>query len=82
VHLKKPNSNPVVDLDLIRVSVNDFMLHSANWNTFTSTGTEEIKTATCASGYNVRSGPGINYSIVGTTGNNSKTVTIYEESTG
>ena len=82
VHLKKSGTDPLVDLDLIKVSANEFMLHSANWNVTTSTDTTKVETATCANGYNVRSGPGTNYSIIGTTGSNSKTVTIYEKSTG
>lgn len=78
VHLK----NSSADLDLLHISPEEFMLHSSNWSTSISTDSTPVKTATCKSGYNVRSGPGTGYSIVGTTGSSSKTVTIYEDSTG
>jgi hypothetical protein len=75
-HLNLPDSDGIVDLDLIRISPDDFIMRSSNW--IESTVTENaLPSAVTTSGYNVRSGPGTNYNIVGTTSSN-KTVTIYE----
>ena len=75
VHLNLPQSEDT-SLDLLNISPDNFIMHSANW--VQSSKTETIPaTATTIAGYNVRTGPGTNYSIVGTTGS-GKIVPIYE----
>lgn len=73
VHLK----NSSADLDLLHVSPSDFMLHSSNWSTTTKDETDTTTTAITAGGYNIRSGAGTNYSVVGSS-TAGKKVTIYE----
>lgn len=76
VHLNLPDSDNIVDLDLIHISPNDFIMHSANWLETTIQTTSQ-RTAKTEGGYNIRSGPGTDKSIVGYS-SEGKRVPIYE----
>lgn len=73
------DSKGEINLDVLHVSNNDYFLQSVNWTEDKITQTAQ--TAKAASGYNIRSGPGTNYSKVGYMGESRK-VTIYATSEG
>lgn len=75
-HLNLTDSDGTVDLDLLRISPTDFYLHSSNWLETTTKVTTQ-KTAKTKSGFNIRSGPGTDYGIVGYS-SKDKRVPIYE----
>ena len=78
VHYKTQDSDGLVDLDLIKITNNEFFLQSGNW-TQTTTTIPASTIGTMANGYNIRNGPGTNYDVVDSSSNYSnKTVTIYE----
>lgn len=75
-HLNLTDSDGTVDLDLLRISPTDFYLHSSNWLETTKKVTTQA-TAETKGGYNIRSGPGTNYTIIGYS-SSGKRVPIYE----
>ena len=76
VHLNLPDSDGIIDLDLIHISPDDFVMHSANWLE-TTTQTTSQPTAKMKGGFNIRNGPGTNHSIIGYS-SEGKRVPIYE----
>lgn len=75
MHLKLSDSDGTVDLDLLTISANNFLLHSSNWSRGVNSSSS-YQVATCRGNYNVRSGPGTNYAAIGYIAS-TKTIRIY-----